>query len=86
MTAKQTYYVRTDGKGEPGETRNWDQEDPDSDVSEECVNRPWNAMSFIVDGRRFTALYLDHPSNPKPAALQRTGLRAIWLVFCGGRD
>jgi hypothetical protein len=67
VTAKQTYYLRTDGKGEPGETRNWDQDDPDSDVSAECVNRPWNAMSFIVDGRRFTALYLDHSSNPKPS-------------------
>jgi hypothetical protein len=64
---KQIYYVRTDGKGAIGETRNWDQNNPDTAVSKECVDRPWNAMSFLVNGERYTALYLDHPTNPKPA-------------------
>ena len=65
-TADQTYYIRTDGKGKLGETRNWNHkaEDP---MNEQCTNRPWNAMSFVAGGKRYTAVYLDHPENPKPA-------------------
>jgi hypothetical protein len=61
-TKKETYYLRPDGKGELGETRNWD---PKSKKGP--VNLPWDAMSFVVGGKRYTALYLDHPSNPKEA-------------------
>jgi len=66
-TNKETYYLRTDGKGKPGETRNWNHQNKKDPVNAECENRPWNAMSFVVGGKRYTALYLDHPSNPKPA-------------------
>jgi hypothetical protein len=59
-TAKETYYLRPDGKGAAGETRNW----PDD---QRQVNLPWNAMSFVIGGQRYTAAYLDHPKNPKPA-------------------
>ncbi len=58
---KQTYYLRVDGKGGPGETRNW------SSGKDECANLPWNAMSFVIDGQRYTAVYVDHPENPKEA-------------------
>lgn len=61
-TSKQTYYLRTDGKGKPGETRNWT---PNNDGK--SVNLPWNAMSFVIGDQRYTAVYLDHPANPKPA-------------------
>jgi hypothetical protein len=64
---KQIYYLRTDGKGKIGEARNWDQNNPDTDISKESINRPWNAMSFELGGKRYTVLYLDHPSNPKPS-------------------
>jgi hypothetical protein len=67
LTAKQTYFLRTDGKGALDETRNWDHEHPDAPGNAECVDRPWNAMCFIVGGKRYTVLYLDHPDNPKPA-------------------
>ncbi len=66
-TAAQTYYLRTQGKGELGETRNWNPADPNDALNPECTNRPWNAMSFVLDDQRYTALYLDHPDNPKPA-------------------
>jgi hypothetical protein len=59
-TAKQTYYLRPDGKGKSGETRNWPGQ-------KQHVDLPWNAMSFVVGGQRFTALYLDKPTNPKEA-------------------
>jgi hypothetical protein len=59
-TAKQTYYLRPDGRGELGDTRNWPQR-------KDHVDLPWNAMSFVVGGQRFTALYLDKPTNPKEA-------------------
>jgi hypothetical protein len=61
-TKGETYYLRPDGRGKPGETRNWD---PKSGKGP--VNLPWNAMSFVVGGQRYTALYLDHRQNPKEA-------------------
>jgi len=60
---KLTYYLRPDGKGTPGDTRNWSAKAADS----QCVNLPWNAMSFVIDGKRYTAVYLDKPTNPKEA-------------------
>ena len=66
-TADQTYYLRTDGKGKPGDFRNWNHQKPDAEGNAENENRPWNALSMVVDGERFTVLYLDHPTNPKPA-------------------
>lgn len=67
VTAKQTYYLRTDGKGQLDETRNWEPEAGDSAMNKECENRPWNAMSVVVGGKRHTVVYLDHPGNPKPS-------------------
>jgi hypothetical protein len=58
-TAKQTYFLRPDGKGKLGETRNWD-----PSKRKGPVNLPWDAMSFMLDGQRYTAAYLNHPSNP----------------------
>jgi hypothetical protein len=62
-TARQTYYLRPDGRGKPGETRNWaaNNRDPKS------INLPWNAMSFVLGDTRYTAFYLDRPGNPKEA-------------------
>ena len=60
-TAKQTYYLRPDGKGKEGETRNWAAKAKD----EKTVNLPWNAMSFVTNGKRYTALRINHPDNPK---------------------
>jgi hypothetical protein len=56
---KQTYYLRPDGKGKLGDTRNWDPKKGGP------VNLPWDAMSFVLDGKRYTVVYLNHPSNPK---------------------
>ena len=61
-TSEQTIYVRTDGVGKPGETRNWDPQ-----TRQGPVNLPWNAMSFVLGDRRYTVAYLDHPRNPKEA-------------------
>lgn len=59
-TKDQTYFLRPDGQGKPGETRNWP-DDP------QHVNLPWNAMSFVLGNQRYTVAYLDHPRNPKEA-------------------
>jgi hypothetical protein len=59
-TAKQTYYIRPDGVGQPGQTRNW----PEVKTH---VNLPWYAMNFVLGGTRYTAAYLDRPENPKEA-------------------
>lgn len=60
-TKGQTYYLRPDGKGEPGNTRNWDAKTRAANT----VNLPWDACSFIVAGNRYTVLRMVHPSNPK---------------------
>lgn len=65
-TADQTYYVRPDGIGEPGKFRNWSAKATD-DVSLSHIDLPWLAISFVLDDKRYTCCYLDHPSNPKPA-------------------
>jgi hypothetical protein len=57
-TAKQTYYLRPDGKGKFGETRNWDPKNKGP------VNLSWDAMSFVLNGQRYTVAYIDHPQNP----------------------
>jgi len=58
----QTYYLRPDGKGAIGETRNWEPKNKQGPV-----NLPWDAMSFVVQGKRYTVAYLDRPDNPKEA-------------------
>src|SRR5881394_1509340 len=62
FTTNETIYVRTDGVGKPGDTRNWDPE-----TRQGPVNLPWNAMSFVLANKRYTVAYLDHPKNPKEA-------------------
>ena len=59
-TKNETYFIRPDGVGKPGETRNWPQ-------NKAHVNLPWNAMSFVLGGQRYTTVYLDRPANPKEA-------------------
>lgn len=66
-TKGQTYYLRTSGKGAPGETRNWDHTNADAPGNTETTDRPWLAMSLVLDDKRYTVLYIDHPENPKPA-------------------
>jgi hypothetical protein len=61
-TSEQTIFVRPDGTGKPGETRNWDPK-----TRQGPVNLPWDAMSFVLRSKRYTVAYLDHPKNPKPA-------------------
>lgn len=59
---KETYFIRPDGKGKAGEQKNWE---PKGKAGP--VNLPWNAMSFVLEGKRYTVVYLDHPNNPKEA-------------------
>ncbi len=62
QTKNLTYFLRPDGKGKPGETRNWEPK-----TRKGPVNLPWNAMSFVLGNQRYTAVYLDRPTNPKEA-------------------
>lgn len=59
-TSKETIYLRPDGEDKPGVSRNW----PDLKTH---INLPWNAMSFVLKDKRYTALYLDNLVNPKEA-------------------
>ena len=62
FATNQTIFIRSDGIGKPGETRNWDPQ-----TQQGPINLPWNAMSFVLDDNRYTVAYLDHPKNPKEA-------------------
>jgi hypothetical protein len=62
FTTNETIFIRPDGIGKPGETRNWDPQ-----TGKGPVNLPWNAMSFVLGGKRYTVAYLDNPENPKEA-------------------
>lgn len=62
-----TYYVRPDGKGEPGKFRNWSSKKDDTAQNLAHIDLPWLALCFVLDDKRYTCCYLDHPSNPKPA-------------------
>jgi Family of unknown function (DUF6807) len=57
--AEKTYYWRPDGKGAQGETRSWDPK-----TGKGPVNLAWDACSFVMDGRRATVLFMNHPGNP----------------------
>jgi hypothetical protein len=61
-----TYYLRPDGKGKAGDTRNWDA-NPKATVSKDprTIDLPWNACSFVTGGTRYTVLRINHPDNPK---------------------
>jgi hypothetical protein len=59
-TAKQTYFIRPDGPGNFGETRNWP-------GTKGHVNLSWDAMCFLMSDQRYTVAYLDRPDNPKEA-------------------
>ena len=59
VSNSKTYYLRPDGRGKPGEYRNWKNE------GDSHANLPWNAQSFVIDDQRFTCCYLDRPGNPK---------------------
>jgi hypothetical protein len=55
-----TYYLRPDGKGKIGDTRNWDAKGKDP----RTVSLPWNACSFVIGGKRYTVVRINHPDNP----------------------
>lgn len=62
-TKAETYYLRPDGKDKPGATRNWDAKS----ANPKATNEAWKVLSFVLGGKRYSTLYLDHPSNPKEA-------------------
>ena len=59
-TKGQTVYTRPDGAGDPGKTRN-------APADALHVNLPFDAMTFTSGGERQSVVYLDRPTNPKPA-------------------
>ncbi len=59
VSNSKTYYLRPDGRGKPGEYRDWKNE------GDSHAKLPWNAQSFVIDDQRFTCCYLDRPGNPK---------------------
>ncbi|QGJ72360.1 Hypothetical protein PBC10988_40790 [Planctomycetales bacterium 10988] len=61
-----TYYLRPDGKGEMGQTKNWGKR-PQKGETEDFVNLPWDVMSFVLGEQRYSVARIDHPKNPREA-------------------
>jgi hypothetical protein len=70
---QETYYLRPDGKGKMGEERNWDAKGKNS----QAVNLPWNAVSFVVGGKRYTVVRCEPPRQPEGNPRQRAVLRPV---------
>lgn len=64
-TKNLTYYIRPDGKGDPGKFRNWSAKKDETAINKQHVNLPWNALNFTIGDNNYTCCYLDHPANPK---------------------
>jgi hypothetical protein len=72
----ETIFIRPDGVGKPGDTRNWDPK-----TKQGPVDLPWNAMCFILGGQRYTVAYLDKPTNPKEARFSERAYGRIGSYF-----
>jgi hypothetical protein len=72
----ETVFIRPDGVGKPGETRNWDPK-----TKQGPTDLPWNAMSFVLGGQRYTVAYLDKPTNPKEARFSERAYGRIGSYF-----
>jgi hypothetical protein len=66
-TSDQTYFLSPEGRGQPGTKRSSEHADPAAPVNSARADPLWNAMSFVLNGKRYTVLYIDHPRNPRPA-------------------
>ena len=64
-TLNETYYLRPDGKDKPGSFRN--PNPANREATPKCKDLPWNAVSFVLDGKRYTVVYIDSPQNPRPS-------------------
>ena len=64
-TAAKTFYIRPDGKGQPGKFRNWSAKKNETEQNLAHVNLPWNALNFWIGENNYTCCYLDLDSNPK---------------------
>jgi hypothetical protein len=71
-TEKQTYFLRPNGKGKLGTERNWPKDQGQ-------LNLPWDAMSFVLAGKRYTVAYLNNPKNP---GSQRYSERTYGRIGC----
>ena len=76
--ADQTYYLRPDGKGGFGKKaeRNWD---PKTGTGP--VDLSWDAVCFVLDGKRYTLEYMDHPKNPHPSRWSERDYARIGCYF-----
>lgn len=59
-TKNETIFIRPSGVGVAGKEVNWPGD-------KKHVDLPWLAMSFVLGKDRYTAAYLDKPTNPKEA-------------------
>lgn len=75
-TKAETYFLRPDGKGDKGKESNWEPKG-----GKGPVNRAWTAMSYVIGGKRYTTVYVDHPENPKEARQSERSYGRVGTYF-----
>jgi len=75
-TKGETYFMSPKGKGENGKEVNWEPKGKTGPV-----NRAWTAMSYVIDGKRYTTVYFDHPDNPKEARQSERAYGRVGTYF-----
>lgn len=65
-TSRQTYYIRPDGVGAPGQERN-PANNPDKERNPGTYDLDYHALSFVLGDDRYSVGYLVHGDNPRPS-------------------
>ena len=74
-TKNKTYYIRpNEERDENGKTKNWP---GDRDM----INLLWKAQCILVNEKRYTTIYMDHPNNPKPSFYSERDYGRFWIFF-----
>lgn len=65
-TSGQSYYIRPDGVGNPGQERNPDN-NPDKERNPGTFDLDYHALSFVLGDDRYSVGYFVHDDNPRPS-------------------
>lgn len=65
-TKEQTYYIRPDGIGKPGQERN-PANNPDKERNPGTFDLDYHALSFVLGDDRYSVGYFVHGDNPLPS-------------------
>ena len=63
---RQTYYIRPDGTGKPGEERN-PANNPNKEKNPGTYDLDYHVLSYVLGDDRYSVAYFVHDENPRPS-------------------